>query len=214
MTGAYRTPEGTNWEGGGRHGCGTHSRIFGSGGTGATRYSWSVKTLRWRRRGRRRDDVCPARRDHVGDRPERRRQDLAAEHGQWILPPLQRVDPAGRARHHPSAPVPGRVARRRPHLPEHRAVRRHDRARQHHAWAARAYALRRVRLVDLLGPGAEGGDRPSRARRGIDRAARAAGDPQATLVRAALRAAQARRAGPRAGAGTQGAAAGRADGRA
>ena len=65
----------------------------------------------------------------------------------------------------------------------------------------------------LLGPGAEGGDRASRAVRGADRLSRTAGSAQAADQRARLRAAQAGRAGARAGARTEAVAARRADGR-
>jgi ABC-type branched-subunit amino acid transport system ATPase component len=48
---------------------------------------------------------------------------------------------------------------------EHRPVRRHDSARQHHARPARAHALRRIRLADLLGTD-QHSDRPGRDRYG------------------------------------------------
>ena len=83
----------------------------------------------------------------------------------------------------PATSFAGRRARRRPHFPEHRPVRRHDRPRQHHARPARAHALRRIRRADLLGICQEGGDRPPRPRRGTDRIARTAEHSQAAQRR-------------------------------
>ena len=89
-----------------------------------------------RRARRRRRSVVrrPARRDHRADRAERRRQDHGVQLHHRLLQAERRPDPPRPSRR-PRVPagaaarLPHRQARaRRPHLPEHPAVPRHDRA--------------------------------------------------------------------------------------
>ncbi len=66
-------------------------------------------------------------------RPERRRQDLDAQRHQRLLSrrSMGRITFKGKTRAK-MRPARGRARRHRPHVPERRAVSRHDRARQHH----------------------------------------------------------------------------------
>ena len=154
-----------------------------------------------------------ARQHPVHHRPQRRRQDVAAEHDLGLLQARQRPHPARRPRHHPEEAERHRRARHRAHLPEHRPVQRPDRARQPDAGPPRAHEGGRAGERHLLGHGAEGRHRPSRGDRGDHRVPEAPGPAQAADGGARLRPAQAGRARPRAGARAQGAAARRADGR-
>ena len=172
-----------------------------------------VQALRRRHRGRGRIDRRSQGRHPLDHRPQRRRQDVAAQHDLRLLQAGQRAHHARRPRHH--APAAEQIAAlgRRAHVPEHRAVRRPDRARQPHARPPRAHALGRAEQRPLLGPGAARGDRAPRGVRGDHRVPEAAGPAQAADGRARLRPAQARGAGPRAGARAQDPAARRAHGR-
>ncbi len=155
----------------------------------------------WRRaRGRGHLALGAPRRPDVDHRPERRRQDLAAQHHQRLLPARHRLDPVrgqGRDRH---PAFRHRRARHRPHLSEHRAVRRHDRARQHHARPPCADARRDLVVLCLLGVGAARGGGAPRPGRGADRASRTRRSAQAADQRPRLRLAKAGRTRPRPGA--------------
>src|ERR1043166_797368 len=179
----------------------------------AARRVWRVEAFRRGARGRGRDRCGRSGRDRLDHRPERRRQDHAAQHHQRTVPAQQRQHPAGRARHHRRAALAHRRHGGRPHVPEHRAVQRHERARQHHARASRAHGLRPVRLGRVLGDGAEGGSRAPQPGRGPDRLPQAPATAPATDRRARLRPAQAGRTGARARARAEDRAARRADGR-
>ena len=132
-----------------------------------------------RRAGRRgRGARGRSRRDHLDHRPERGRQDLASQHDQRLLPARQRRDRV-RGQGHTATARRRRRAGHRPHLPEHRSVRRHDGARQHHAGPARADEVGGAVVLPLLGSGPEGGGRAPRPGRGADRISRTAGSAQA-----------------------------------
>ena len=89
--------------------------------------------LRRRARAHRRLLRHPQGRDPRHHRPERRRQDLDAQRHQRLLPAAGRAASPSRARNARSDAAVCRGARRhRAHLPESRAVSRHDHARQHH----------------------------------------------------------------------------------
>ncbi len=66
----------------------------------------------------------PARRSHVGDRPERGRQDHRAQHDRRLLQARSRIDPpGGRPRSGGRARLQGLPGRHRPHLPDDAIVR-------------------------------------------------------------------------------------------
>ena len=80
-----------------------------------------VEAVRRRARGRGRVDRGAPRRDRLDHRPERRRQDLAAQHDQRLLPARHRLDhvrgprhhraPAGRRSPRWASPAPSRTSR-------------------------------------------------------------------------------------------------------
>ena len=103
--------------------------------------------------------------------------------------------------------------RHRAHVPERRAVPRHDGARQHHRRALAADAPQLLLAAAAPRPRDGRGGRAPPARRGHHRVPRDRAYPQGAGRRAALRAAEAGRARPRARDGAGPAAARRADGR-
>ena len=102
--------------------------------------------------------TCPGphRLDH---RPERRRQDVAAQHDLRLLQARLRPHFARRPRHHPETAERDRRARRGAHVPEHRAVQRPHRARQPDARPPCADAIGRAQVRAVLGPGPARGNR-------------------------------------------------------
>src|SRR5712692_6055164 len=196
-----------------RHGFEPRAGVGGRARRDPGRRGRGVQALRRRARARGRDALRAARRDHVDHRPERRRQDHAGQHHQRFLPAQQRRDRAGGQGHQRRTAVAGRRHGGGAHGPEPRPVHRHDRARQHPAGTSRAHEVGRPRVLRLLGPGAEGGDRPPRPGRGPDRLSQAAEPAPPADRRARLRPAQARRAGAGAGARPENRPARRAHGR-
>ena len=134
-------------------------------------------------------------RDH---RPQRRGQELDAERDQRRLPSAAGNDHLprqGAARH---GHARRRGAGHRAHVPEHRAVPRHDGARQHHDRPQPQDEGDVSRAGDLVGPRAARGARAPAQGRGGDRVPRDPAHPQDAGRAAALRTAEARRARPRA----------------
>ena len=146
-------------------------------------------------------------------RPQRRRQVVDAQrHQRRVSPAAGHGTLPGRgAPEH--GPAPRRRAGRGSHVPEHRAVQGHDGARQHHDRAQSEDARHAARAGDLPGPQPAGGTGAPCQGRGDHRLPADRAHPQDTRRPVALRPAEARGAGTRAGSGADPAAAGRADGR-
>ena len=84
-------------------------------------------------------------RDPRHHRPERRRQDHGLQSAQRLPAAGRGADPARRPRRHAAQAAPAVRGRRRPHLPDHAAVRAHvgGRQRRHRRLRARATPTRR-----------------------------------------------------------------------
>ncbi len=167
---------------------------------GAPRSERNHPELPRRHRAVRRDARRRVGRDPRDRRSERRREDEPPQLHLRSVPAAAWDDPLRRPRRLEARAVGADRARDRADVPEHRAVPRHDRARQPPHRAARPPAHGGGRRLRVPRPRAARGDRAPQGGRGHHRLPRDPARSQEGGRYARLRAAEARRARPRAGA--------------